>query len=179
MAGENRGPAVDLSERGPMDIGADLLDHGWSYSFFQALRLLRRRFSSGDASSGTPEDYIRVRPDLNLSFPAADIAKIEADESAEQKQFRITATFFGLYGASSPLPTFYTEDLILEAGQDESVSRDFLDIFHHRLYGLLFQAWMKYRLFFQVAEEKDAQQLERLYCLLGLGAVILRRRKKQ
>jgi type VI secretion system protein ImpH len=175
MAGENRGPAADLNEPAPMNIGADLLDRGWSYSFFQAVRLLRRLHSDGGTSSGTPEDRIRVRPDLNLSFPAADIAKIEADESGDQKHYRITATFFGLYGASSPLPTFYTEDLILEAGQDESVSRDFLDIIHHRLYGLLFQAWMKYRLFFQVAEAQDEQQLERLFCLLGLGAPELRR----
>ena len=81
MAGENRGPAADLNEPAPMNIGADLLDRGWSYSFFQAVRLLRRLHSDGGTSSGTPEDRIRVRPDLNLSFPAADIAKIEADES--------------------------------------------------------------------------------------------------
>jgi type VI secretion system protein ImpH len=175
MAGENRGPAADLSEGAPMDIGADLFDRGWSYSFFQAVRLLRRMHSDVKEAGGAPDDHIRVRPDLNLSFPAADIAKIEADESGDQKQFRITTTFFGLYGTSSPLPTFYTEDLILEAGQDESVSRDFLDIIHHRLYGLLFQAWMKYRLFFQVAEAHDDQHLERLFCLLGLGEPELRR----
>jgi type VI secretion system protein ImpH len=175
MAGENRGPAADLSEGIPTDIGADLLSRGWSYSFFQAVRLLRRLRSDAKEPGGTPDDHIRVRPDLNLSFPAADIAKIEADESEDQKQFRITTTFFGLYGASSPLPTFYTEDLILESGQDESVSRDFLDIIHHRLFALLFQAWMKYRLFFQVAEAHDEQHLERLYCLLGLGDPELRR----
>ena len=175
MAGENRGPAADLKDGTPLDIGADLLDRGWSYSFFQAVRLLRRIIGDRENSGGAPEDCIRVRPDLNLSFPAADIAKIEAEESGEQKQFRITTTFFGLYGTSSPLPTFYTEDLILEAGQDESVSRDFLDIVHHRLYGLLFQAWMKYRLFFQIAEAQDEQQLERLFCLLGLGTPELRR----
>jgi len=164
-----------LSGSNPHDIAADLLARGWSFSFFQAVRLLRRLESRSQDAGVALNDHIRVRPDLNLAFPAADIAKIEADQFEEQNRYRITATFFGLYGSSSPLPTFYTEDLINESGQDESVSRDFLDIIHHRLYGLLFQAWLKYRLFFQVAEEHNDLQLERLFCLLGLGDSKLRR----
>jgi len=131
--------------------------------------LLRRLQARSNTTGALADDHIRVRPALNLAFPAADIAKIENVQYEEQDRYNITATFFGLYGSSSPLPTFYTEDLINEAGQDESVSRDFLDIIHHRLYSLLFQAWLKYRLFFQVAEEHSDAHIERLFCLLGLG----------
>ncbi len=152
----------------------DLLARGWYYSYFQAIRLLRRQRFSASGRETVQNDNIRVRPALSLSFPAADIAKIETFESDHKPYFRVTSTFLGLYGSSSPLPTFYTEDLIDEAGQDESVSRDFLDIFHHRLNSLLFQAWLKYRLFFQVLEEKDDLHLERLFCLLGLGVRKLR-----
>ena len=175
MAGTNRGSATDLGGAIPLDINADLLRHGWSYSFFQAMRLLRRIATGSESSDTTLNDHIRVRPALNLAFPAADIAKIEAAEFEAQNRYHITTTFFGLYGASSPLPTFYTEDLINEAGQDESVSRDFIDIIHHRLYSLLFKGWLKYRLFFQVAEEKNDLHLERLYCLLGVGEPKFRR----
>lgn len=175
MAGTNRGSATHLSGSNPHDISADLLSQGWSYSFFQAVRLLRRLASPSHDAGAALDDHIRVRPALNLAFPAADITKIEAGKFEEQNRYQITATFLGLYGSSSPLPTFYTEDLINEAGQDESVSRDFLDIIHNRLYGILFQAWLKYRLFFQVAEEHNDLQLERLFCLLGLGESKLRR----
>jgi type VI secretion system protein ImpH len=176
MAGSNRRPAADLSGANPLDITRDLVAQGWSYSFFQAVRLLRRLSTPSNAVGEIPDDHIRVRPALNLAFPAADIAKIEAVRYEEQNRYNITATFFGLYGSSSPLPTFYTEDLINEAGQDESVSRDFLDIIHHRLYSLLFHAWLKYRLFFQVAEDHSDAQTDRLFCLLGLGDPGLRRK---
>ena len=176
MAGANRGPATAMSGSEPLDITADLMSRAWSYSFFQAMRLLQR-LTAGERSAGAPVfDPIRVRPALNLGFPAADIAKIEAVEFDDQNRYLITATFFGLYGSSSPLPTFYTEELINEAGQDETVSRDFLDIIHNRLYSLLFQAWLKYRLFFQVAEAQNDFYLERLFCLIGMGAPKLRNR---
>ncbi len=175
MAGAHRGPAADLSVSGPRAINEDLLSRGWDYAFFQAVRLLRRFGTRATEAGSSQGDHIRVRPALNLAFPAADIAKIDAVRTEEETRYNITATFFGLYGSSSPLPTFYTEDLIDEASQDESVSRDFLDIINHRLYELLFKAWQKYRLFFQVAEERNEQHMERLFCLLGIGDPKLRR----
>jgi type VI secretion system protein ImpH len=175
MAGTNRGPTADLSGSVQPAIIEQLLSQGWSFSFFQAVRLLRRLEDFKTRGDAYPESNIHVRPALNLAFPAADISKIESIDIEGQKRFRITATFFGLYGCASPLPTYYTEDLMDEAAQDESVSRDFLDIIHRRLYHLLFRAWQKYRVFFQVAEERNDQVLERLFCLLGLGSPELRR----
>ena len=81
----------------------------------------------------------------------------------------MTATFLCLYGTASPLPTFYTEDLMEEASEDESATRDFIDILNHQLYLLLFESWLKYRQSLQVMEEKRQAYTERLYCLLGLG----------
>ena len=171
MAGEDRGSSVNLKRQQIPRGQRDLTANGPAYAFFQAIRLLRRSVrDSGDGKSAVHE-RIRVRPALNLAFPAADIEQIDAEEDG----YRVTANFLGLYGSSSPLPTYYTEDLIAEAGQDESVSRDFLDIIHHRLYGVLFQCWLKYRLFFQMAEERSELYEERLFCLLGLGARPLRR----
>jgi len=117
---------------------------------------------------------IRIRPELSLAFPSSDIVKIE-ELPQEPALFRITATFLGLYGVSSPLPTFYTEDLFAEAAEDESVSRDFLDIFNHRLYLLFFRCLMKYRYFLQIVEERAPQFLEILFCLIGLGEKEFRR----
>jgi type VI secretion system protein ImpH len=162
----------------PADLTAELLKNGHAFSFLQGLGLLRLL---GHAAE-TPEDpaapipanrILRIRPDNSLAFPAADIASIEKT-AGEEPGFRVTATFLGLYGHASPLPTFYTEDLLEDETSDEPMTREFLDIFNHRLFSLFFRCCMKYRLFFQVLEERNAGDLERLFCLLGLGEPGLR-----
>jgi type VI secretion system protein ImpH len=168
MAGAYRGSSADLTP-GRSELLGELLSKGRSFSFFQALRLLHQIVRAEKGAGGQEGSTIRVRPKLSLSFPSADIDAIELLEGDPHPSFRITANFLSLYGPPSPLPTFYTEDLLAEAAEDESVSRDFLDILHHRLYMLLYQGWKKYRLFLQVAEEIEADGLERLFCLIGLG----------
>jgi type VI secretion system protein ImpH len=162
----------------PADLTAELLKKGHEYSFLQVLRLLRllghAAESPEDPAAPVPANRtLRIRPQNSLAFPAADIAKIEKTDG-EEPGFRVTATFLGLYGHASPLPTFYTEDLLEDETSDEPATRDFLDIFNHRLFALFFRCCMKYRLFFQVLEGKNAGDLERLFCLLGLGEPGLR-----
>jgi type VI secretion system protein ImpH len=168
MAGPDRKSALDLK--------LDLLKQGHEFSFFQALRLLRR---CGDATedpsgdSGGAELDLRIRPDLSLGFPASDVARIEETPEGPAA-FRVTVSFLGLYGASSPLPTFYTEDLIDEQLAESTTTRDFLDIFHQQLYLLLFRCWSRYRQFIKVVEEESPEDLEKLFCLMGLGEPELR-----
>ncbi|MBP8985043.1 MAG: type VI secretion system baseplate subunit TssG [Syntrophobacterales bacterium] len=168
MASEDGGQASDLK--------SSLLKEGRRYSFTQALRLLhyvlQKKAGPGVHEQGV-EKRIRVRPELSLAFPETDVASIE-EFPDRPGRFLVTATFLGLYGTSSPLPTFYTEDLLLERARDQSVSRDFIDIFNARLYSLYFRCWSKYRLFFNLVEEIDQEVLERLYCLIGLGGKKLR-----
>jgi type VI secretion system protein ImpH len=163
MAGKDRGAFSDLR--------LDLLKEGHTFSFYQVIRLLRS-FASADGGTGKT-DSIRIRPELSLNFPPADVDRIE-ELSEDDIQFLVTVTFLGLYGPSSPLPTFYTEDLMDEASDDESVTREFVDILNHRIFLLLFKCWAKYRQFFQVVEEKDADHMVRLFSLFGLGEEALR-----
>jgi len=60
--------------------------------------------------------------------------------------YSMAVNFLGLHGANSPLPAFYTEEM-LGKGEDESASRQFLDLFNHRLIELLYQIWRKYQVF--------------------------------
>lgn len=154
----------------------DLLSRGHDFSFPQVMRIARMHLGAGGAGE-LPEipwqERLRVRPDLSLAFPAADVARVERT-GQDGDDLLITTTFLGLYGSSSPLPTHYTEDLMDEAAADSSVSRDFLDILHQRLYQLYFQCWSKYRLFVRVAEEHNPRDRERLFCLIGLGEKELR-----
>lgn len=140
----------------------DLLDHGNRYAFFQAMRLLRQRVSDDQAL----RDSVRVRPNLSLAFPDTDLQTVVRDTEG---RYHIEANFFGLYGVTSPLPTFYTEDLIQEAMQGHSATRDFIDILHASLYPLLFRAWEKYRIWVAIGEQRDTQRLQQLYSLIGIA----------
>lgn len=169
MAGTDRGTSSDLK----LDLKLSLLKEGESFSFFQAIRLLRLYLDEPAKDTGQDvyeHKQLRVVPHLSLGFPASDIESIaETTDQNEATGFTIQANFLSLYGSSSPLPTFYTEELISEAIDESSASRDFLDIIHQRLYLLFFQSWLKYRQFQQISEEEDSSHLERLFCLLGMG----------
>lgn len=146
----------------------ELLAHGHQFSFVQVLRLARRYLQQhgGVTPPEVPwQDRVRIRPELSLAFPAADVAKVEGDAA----ELRITATFLGLYGSASPLPTFFTEELLEEQAGDGSVLRHFFDVVHQRLYHLYFECWSKYNLLHQVVEDNSAAARQRLFCLIGLG----------
>ncbi|MEN6620956.1 MAG: type VI secretion system baseplate subunit TssG [Smithella sp.] len=150
-------------------LKTELLKRSGNFSFIQAMRLLRmliRDNAPGDNDGHALESAVKTRPELSLNFPQADIATIEQISELPLK-FRITATFLGLYGVSSPLPTFYTEDLLQEELQDGSASRSFIDIINSRFYQIFFNIWCRHRLFFKIVEEPNLHYLQRLYCLLG------------
>lgn len=145
------------------DLIEELLERGNRFSLVQVLRLLdaaRLQTESGG------EAGVRVVSKLAMAFPCADVDRVTREKPS---LFQVTATCLGLYGTDSPLPNYYTEDLMYEKSSEITVNRDFLDILHQRLYQLLFQCWQKYRLFYRVAEANDTTLLNCLYCLIGLG----------
>ncbi len=141
-----------------------ILKEGHNFNYIQLLRLFEVLKRDSDQKIN-----IRTRPALSFEFPSADISHISFNQTDNEKQFDIIATFLGLYGVSSPLPNFYTEDLFLERSEDKSTIRDFLDIFNQRIYYLFYECWRRYRLFFNVTEDKKEEYLNIIFCLLGLG----------
>ena len=125
----------------------ELLRHPQRYSFAQAVRLLRlwARPQSAEALEAFLRDSLRFRPALSLAFAVSDVTAIDvafsdaafpSDGTAPFDKARLTASFLGLYGASSPLPKFYTERLLDEQAEDGSVARDFLDILNNEFFRL-------------------------------------------
>lgn len=155
MASDVRQQAADLTHQ--------LVDRGDRYSFFQAYRLLRLLASREGV---TEHDNIRVRPRLGLGFPQTDLQNIQA---LGHQRYRITANFLGLYGVDSPLPTFYTEDLLNEQSDGYAVNREFLDIFAQSIYPMFFQAWLKARPALRVLEYADQGMLDILYSFVGIA----------
>lgn len=159
-----------------------LLERPRAFAFGQAVRLLmlaHRR--PGESEDAFLRRALRIRPELSLAHPGTDIAALEArprdgEEPDDGPLYDITATFLSLYGASSPLPTFYTEELMEEARADESAGRDFLDIFNQALYVLYCRACNFHRLELRSVEQED-RRLEILqFSLLGMGLDSLRER---
>jgi type VI secretion system protein ImpH len=124
------------------------LRHPQRYSFAQAVRLLRLWGNPRDARENEAflRGRLRFRPALSLGFAVSDVAGLDIEFPEKTPgggsapsvppfdKARLTATFLGLYGASSPLPKFYTERLLDEQTEDGSVTRDFLDIFNSQFF---------------------------------------------
>lgn len=154
-----------------------------SFTLGQALRLLGMAHTGNHAEwQRFMHQHVRIRPWLSLAFPAAEMTEVlflpadmaDADTcgnanaaSNTKVDCRITGTAFGLYSTLGPLPTFYTEELLEEARQDESVTRDFLDILNNRLHQLYFQALLHHKLFRCAAELQSPQTRHMLHCLMG------------
>ncbi len=176
MDAEDREQVLEIEKD---QILLELMDRSRSFSFVQALRLLIRYCTAEKGiDPGTAlQKFIRIRPELSLNFPGTDITRVEpraivfqGNLQGEEPEsgFLITATFLGLYGSSSPLPNFYTEDLIDEFNEAKSIKRDFLDIINYALYPIFFKIWSKHRLFYKICEEEDPRIIEKQYSLLGL-----------
>ena len=155
-----------------INIEDDLLENGENYDFFQAVRLLSR-LKSEDTSSGarlSALDKLRIRPELSLDHPISDVAKIRQTEDGRHE---ILTTFLGLYGVSSPLPSYYTEQLLNSEDDFDaltgSAARGFMDIVHFHLYPLFYQLWLKYRFSHNAFELKDGRYWDILFSLVGLS----------
>lgn len=162
MADADRGPDHPLIQA--------LLREGFRFSFFQAVRLLQHA-SPGAAPVGyqgpVEREAIRFRPVLDLCFAASDVAKIGAEKGpAGSSRYEIATTFLSVYGAVSPLPTYFTEELIGQ--EDESLQKEFIDLFHHRAISLFYRVWEKYRYTARFAPDGSDYYSKRFGMLLGI-----------
>lgn len=202
MASAHRRKTADMSSVDPATLGCDekyaallrdVLASGKTYSFFQVVRLLKLMSGVGlsqdahqDAERAFFARRVAIRPELSLGFPGVDVTEVETTEPTEPAEddedkedapagFRVTTTFLGLYGASSPLPTFYTEDLIDDViREDTTVTRDFLDIVNRPFYRHFYDIWSKHRWLVKLFDEDDDEAYERLYALAGLSPAPIR-----
>ncbi|MFH1138306.1 MAG: type VI secretion system baseplate subunit TssG [Pseudomonadota bacterium] len=148
-------------------------EQGPRCSFFE---LVRRLESLGPEASRlgrtgpARDENIRLGPDIALSYPAADVSSLEQVQGPDgRERFQVRVNFLGLYGPTSPLPSFFTENLYDEDDEDAARVRAFLDIIHHRLLSLLYRSWAKYR--YQVAFQPDGRDefSAKLLPLTGAG----------
>ncbi len=156
-------------------LAPTLLRDPRKFSFYGAVHLLET--ANPEAAPvgylGPPSrECLRLRPSVSMSFPEADLEEVETIEVDGKNLTRLTTTFLGLYGVTSPIPLFYAEELlrdVLDAPEgQEPATRAFLDIIHHRLLSLLYRCWKKYRYLYQKDTEGRDPLTRHLLCLVGL-----------
>lgn len=165
MAGQDRQPDHPVT-------GVELGD-ARRFSFFQLVRLLQRHagITARVGHQGPAKaEVLRFRPNTSMSFPASDVAEVTPgdDKPDRPHRFNLMTNFLGLYGSTSPLPSFYSEKILWQDREKNSV-RGFLDLFHHRLISLFYRCWAKYRPAVQFEYRGDDRHTPRLFSLIGLG----------
>lgn len=153
---------ANSGRRTAINIEQEIVDEGDSYDFYQAVKLLNKL--SGKQSS---KPKLRIQPELDLNYPQSDINEISRDEGTGG--YNITTTFFGLYGVSSPLPGYFTEELLDDEWDELRARKDFLDVIHNHIYPLLYQAWLKYKFSHNAVEFDNKNYNEIIFNLIGLG----------
>jgi type VI secretion system protein ImpH len=159
-------------------IAEQLAAHPYRFSFFQAVRLLKRIETErgNDTISLLGSDAtIRFKTAASLDFPASELGAYRTLEPSVLHE--LTVLFMGLTGPSSTLPRHYTELLIARRyhHRDDTLHA-FLDLFSHRLIALFYEAWEKHR--FYLPHERGAQApfTQMVLDLIGLGPASLQRR---
>ncbi len=156
MEGKPGNPSLNI-------ISKRLEEDGSSFSFFQSMRLIERIIGK---ETFEDDASFRARPSLSLNFRQSEVAEVRSLE--EKKRIEIITAFLGLYGASSPLPAFYTEDLMEGELEDRGSARVLLDVIHQRLYRLFYKSLKKYRLLYGLIEDADPAPENLLFSLAGL-----------
>ncbi len=165
MASENRetdSPLID-----------ELLREGPRYEFYQAVRLLQEQHP-GCAKLGyqgpVEQEVIRIFPTADLGFPPSDVAQVRPLLGPDGvTRYEIQTTFLSLLGSQSPLPVYFSEN-VLQDDSDESLVKEFLDLFHHRLHSLVYRSWEKYRIPIQFESAGGDFYSRRFLALVGLGS---------
>lgn len=161
-----------------------LMDEPERFQFVQAVRILLRWL----AQNGVPQEraiaqVLRFRSSLSLNFPASEIEALAAGpavcvtdadllralQDEPGTQIALTPTFLGLLGVNGTLPLHQTGRIAtVERWEGDISARAFIDLFSHRMVGMFFQAWGKYRLEHKFDIEGKDGQLPLLTALAGV-----------
>jgi len=106
------------------------------FNLFNAVRLLQNQLST------VKELKINIVPHESIAFPVSDIKNIHLQLLPKNPQIILETTYFGLYGVHAPLPFYLLQETLREDKSGE-IFRALLNIFNHRFYQLLFNAWKR------------------------------------
>jgi type VI secretion system protein ImpH len=115
----------------------DLIAEAPRYALFQALAGVEKAWAHRGSMGDGLDRWVRIHPHPGLSFPPADLRRAYMDGEGV---LHVEANVYGLYGVDAPMPHYLLETANSEEATGQRL-RAFLDIFNHRLYTLLYEAW--------------------------------------
>lgn len=167
------------AENGSAALAVNGLSHAIrEYSIFQAVPHIMRRLSEANPDLNDEQLYELVEFQANPSFgfPGSDIDSVQffKRHDHDRVRARLRLNLISLIGAGSPLPAFYAEQVFESDGKKGETTRQFLDVFHHRLQRLLLPIWRKYRYYARFETTAADPFSAQLFALIGLGGDAIR-----
>ena len=156
-------------DRGQLGTGDDLRSEPVRFETLNSLG-----FPAGEVAAVLPPLSFRRQAELLESRTREDEAGPDPEglpplrgmPGPERGPLRMSVTFMGLYGVSSPLPSYFTDPITLRKVEYFELKK-FLDIFTHRMYSLFYRAWKKYRHGAQFDPARPDDYTLRLLALTG------------
>ena len=149
------------------------------YSLFQAVLLVMDRLREAHPLLNEDDlyDQLEFQANPSLGFPGSDVDRVQFINEHGQLRARLQFNLIGLVGAGSPLPAFYGEQALGDS-EEGNPTRNFLDLFHHRLQRLMLPIWKKYR--YRASFQSGALDpfSAQLFALIGLGGEEIRQAKE-
>ncbi|MCG8604529.1 type VI secretion system baseplate subunit TssG [bacterium] len=151
----------------------EVADDGRNFDFYQAVRLIelaRREADSISTTASPGREAVQFLAAADFGFPSTDISKIEllTDTRNEPWRGHMTVNFMGLAGAHGPLPAPFTRVLLDRLKSGDTILRDFLDIFNHRLISLLYSVRKHHRVAFDWQPQGEDRFSRFLFSLIGM-----------
>jgi type VI secretion system protein ImpH len=139
-----------------------------AFDFYQAVRLLERELGGRTPGEGADpaDEPVRFRAAGGFAFPPSDLVAVEPGPDGQQE---MTVAFLALGGAEGPLPTPLAQRVLDRTAERDHASRDFLDLFHHRLVSLAYRIGRRTRPVLQEALPQDTENAGYLRALIGIG----------
>jgi type VI secretion system protein ImpH len=138
-------PPEASSAAGLGRVAALLRDEPRTFGFFQAVRLLERLDPDAEPVGGFAEpssEVARFGVPPTLAFPTGEIRSLSLGDEGPSS---MVVNFMGTVGPQGVLPHEYTRQVAERRRAKDGALGDFLDLFHHRVLSLFYQAWRRYR----------------------------------
>jgi type VI secretion system protein ImpH len=146
------------------------------YSLFQAVLTVLDRLRERHPQLDDEQLYnlLEFQANPDLGFPRSDVEHVEFFEEKGQLRARLRLNVIALFGVGSPLPAFYSEQ-VLDDHEDDFATRMFFDVFHDRLQRLLLPIWLKYRYRASYRNGASDRFSQLLFSVVGLGGEAIRK----
>lgn len=149
----------------------DLYKTSFNFEFHQAVKILELSHPKKAQFGETfyPEKEVAIiKSRIQLSYPPSDIYSIIPSKD-NMTSTTMNINFMGIAGAGSPLPMPHTERIIKRVQAKDFATRDFLDIFNHRLISILHRIRKKYTIGLVTTTPETTGLGRALFALMGMS----------